>query len=165
MTTPSIESYWRGSDSKSRLETYKAQVTDTIIGNGKETHRRILLLTSEFERITGISLPGVYSSGWRPSAVNDATANAASGSKHLTAEAGDVKDTPAGDLAWWCFKFPKLSLEPFNLYMEHPIATVVKAKVTPWCHLQIVAPRSGSRVFFPNDQSVRDWAEYQRSKA
>ena len=35
------------------------------------------------------------------------------------------------------------SLASLGLWMEHPLAT------KGWCHLQVVSPRSGMRVFYP----------------
>lgn len=62
-------------------------------------------------------------------------------SKHLTCQAIDLEDRD-GSLAKWCLKNLKL-LELIGLWMEHP-------DVTPtWIHLQIVAPGSGNRVFWP----------------
>jgi hypothetical protein len=42
----------------------------------------------------------------------------------------------------WCLEHPEV-LQEIGLWQEHPAAT------KGWCHLQIVPPRSGKRVFFP----------------
>lgn len=81
------------------------------------------------------------SSGWRTLAVNAATPGAAPRSKHLTCEACDLWD-PEGVLDDWCMSHPD-ELADVRLWLEHPAAT------KGWCHVQIVAPRSGQRVFYP----------------
>jgi uncharacterized protein YcbK (DUF882 family) len=83
----------------------------------------------------------LVSSGWRPPSLNAKTAGAAPNSKHMTCQALDVYD-PDGDLDEWCME-NLAKLEEAGLWLEHPSAT------KGWCHLQIVPPRSGKRVFYP----------------
>jgi hypothetical protein len=118
---------------------------------------------------TGIELPEGYASGWRPAAVNESTANAGKASAHLTAEAGDKRDTPNGDFAWWCSRHEAL-LAQHGLYMEHPVATVVRAwhtaamgrrEPTPWCHLSTRAPASHNRVYWPDGKALAEWDAFQ----
>ena len=87
-------------------------------------------------------VPGiVINSGWRPRAINATIPNATPRSKHLTCQAIDLKDE--GDaLDAWCMAHLGV-LESLGLWLEHPDAT------PGWCHLQIIAPRSGRRVFMP----------------
>lgn len=80
-------------------------------------------------------------SGWRPSAANGRTPGAAPRSKHLVAQAIDIAD-PDGELDDWCMAHLH-ELEDVGLWLEHPAAT------KGWCHLQIVPPKSGNRVFYP----------------
>jgi hypothetical protein len=80
-------------------------------------------------------------SGWRPSAINARIPNASARSRHLSCEAIDLSD-PAGTLDAWCMANLD-ELENLGLWLEHPAAT------PGWCHLQIVPPPSGRRVFEP----------------
>ena len=93
-------------------------------------------------------LPGVVNSGWRPQAVNAAVANGRtlspvllSSSKHLSCQAIDLDDAH-GALDAWCMR-NLLVLEEIGLWLEHPEGT------PGWCHVQVVPPRSGRRVFMP----------------
>jgi len=84
---------------------------------------------------------GVVNSGWRPQAVNAVVPNASPRSKHLSCEAIDLDDA-AGALDAWCMRNLAV-LEEIGLWLEHPDAT------PGWCHVQVVPPRSGRRVFMP----------------
>lgn len=82
-------------------------------------------------------------SGWRPPSVNAATKGAAVNSKHMTGQAVDLHD-PAGELGEFLLGgIGMAALEALGLWMEHP------SKTPGWCHLQIVPPGSGRRVFMP----------------
>lgn len=80
-------------------------------------------------------------SGWRPRSVNAQVPNASPRSRHITCEAIDLSD-PDGRLDAWCIANLEV-LETIGLWLEHPAAT------PGWCHVQIVPPRSGRRVFEP----------------
>lgn len=80
-------------------------------------------------------------SGWRPAAFNASVPTAAAKSKHMTGQAVDIVDDE-GELDQWCLDNPEVLTE-LGLYQEHPSAT------KGWCHVQIVAPASGRRVFYP----------------
>lgn len=82
-------------------------------------------------------------SGWRPRSVNEATRNAAKGSKHITGQAIDLRDTGTRDLARWCLKNIE-DVAELGLYMEDPQWTPT------WVHLQNVPPGSHRRVFVPS---------------
>lgn len=85
----------------------------------------------------------LVSSGWRPPAVNAATANAAPNSKHMTGQAIDLYD-PDGDLDEWLLtEDGQKVMTDLGLWHEHPSAT------KGWSHLQSVPPRSGRRTFYP----------------
>lgn len=84
-------------------------------------------------------------SGWRPKAINDATANAAHGSRHLTGEALDLRDNGTRDLAAWCLK-NEADLAEIGLWMERPQWTPT------WVHLQIVPPASRRRYYIPSSK-------------
>ena len=115
----------------------KYPCSDEIKTNALETIKR----TNELKLIYGIK-EDIVASGWRPSAVNDATCNAAKGSTHLTGQALDTKD-PNRRFAKWCLQNLH-ELEEIGLWMEDP-------RWTPtWVHLQTVPPRSGKRVYVPS---------------
>lgn len=89
------------------------------------------------------STASLLSSGWRPAEVNSKTPGAAVHSKHMTCEAADIYD-PDGEVDDFCLSDAGQSvLKRLGLWMEHPSAT------KGWCHVQIVPPRSGNRVFYP----------------
>lgn len=131
----SLETYWKGRDKE-----YPDELTEAIQENAAETVKRINQLLELAEADTGHVFEEV-ASGWRPAAVNDKTANAASHSKHLTAEACDVRD-PLGQLDEWCVQ-NQARLAEIGLWLELP-------KATPnWTHLQTVPPKSHARIFIP----------------
>lgn len=84
---------------------------------------------------------GIVNSGWRPKTINASVPNASPRSRHLTCQAIDLADED-DTLDAWCLAHVEL-LEQLGLWLEHPQAT------PGWCHLQIVPPRSGRRVFMP----------------
>ena len=130
-----LEAYWKGRDTE-----YADELTEEIKTNAAETVRRVNELLALAEADTGYVFAEV-ASGWRPAQVNDATRNAATGSKHLTAEACDVRD-PHGALDVWCVQNQD-KLAEIGLWLELP-------KATPnWTHLQTVPPRSHNRIFIP----------------
>ena len=131
----SLEAYWKGRDKE-----YAAELTPEIQANAWTTLERVNKLLEIAEADTGYTFSEV-ASGWRPAAVNDATANAASHSKHLTAQACDVRD-PLGHLDAWCVANQE-TLKEIGLWMESP------SKTDGWCHLQTEPPKSGNRVFLP----------------
>lgn len=162
--------YWNGPDLVDRRVKYAADFRPEYQANGDNLQARFRAAISYVVGQHGLVLPEEeWASGWRPPGVNEVTANAAKKSTHLTAEGGDRKDTVDGSLAWGLMKDPH-PLEVHGLYMEHPVATVVRSwerafrqypepgKVgvpTPWCHAQM-RPLS-VRVFFPDTASVAEW--------
>ena len=130
-----LSAYWKGRDKE-----YADELTAEIQANAQNTVAKVNELLALAEADTGYQFGGV-ASGWRPPEINDATANAASHSKHLTGEACDVRD-PLGHLDAWCVANQD-ALEKIGLWMESP------SKTEGWTHLQTVPPRSGSRVFLP----------------
>lgn len=125
-----LKDYWMGRD-----VLFAAELTDKVIGNAMQTVERASQLLQQFGEARSVA------SGWRPRAVNAATPGAALFSKHMTGQAVDLHD-PEGDLDEWCLANPQ-SLEAIGLWQEHPAAT------KGWCHIQIVPPKSGNRVFYP----------------
>ena len=125
-----LSDYWMGRDKENISD-----MTGTILENASETVNRANLLLRAFGQERTVN------SGWRPPSVNAATPGAALKSKHMTGQAIDLAD-PEGDLDEWCFDHPDI-LERIGLWQEHPAST------KNWCHVQIVPPKSGRRVFYP----------------
>lgn len=80
----------------------------------------------------------ILSSGFRTSEANR-MAKGATNSPHMRGEAVDISD-PDNKLD---ALITDELLERFNLYREHP------SKTDRWTHLQICAPKSGKRSFYP----------------
>lgn len=132
--------YWMHRDSRYRLEW-----TEEVKRNGIRLVAAVNKLLALAE-IDGIVRDAV-SSGWRPQACNDATANAAKASKHLTGHACDIRDA-GREFAQWCM----LNLDKLascGLYMEDPRWTYSENGLH-WVHLQDEPPKSGKRVYIPN---------------
>lgn len=124
--------YWMNRDTK-----YAEELTGEIEANAAELLGKVNNLLAAL----GWPDPEVRS-GWRPPAVNDATRNAAAGSKHLTGQAIDLADNDRA-LARAIMMEPDV-LQQFGLYMED-------CRWTPsWVHLQSVPPKSGKRIFIPS---------------
>lgn len=160
--------FWNGPDLLDRRIKYAKDFKPEYQANGDDVQRRISAAIAAFRSETQIELPEGYASGWRPPAVNEATSNAGKHSLHLVAAAGDKRDTPSGDFAWWCMRHPEV-LEQHGLYMEHPVATVVRAfrtaktqkrAPTPWCHLTTFAPHSHLRCYFPDEAAPQEWQAF-----
>jgi len=124
-----------------RDKQYAAELTDEIRRNAEQTIQRANLLLTEFKAATGDTEQRRVNSGWRPAAVNASVPNAAVRSKHMTGQAIDISD-PDGDLDDWCTTH-QVTLTSIGLWLEHPAST------KGWCHVQIVPPKSGNRVFYP----------------
>lgn len=164
-------SYWNGPDEVDRREVYAADFRPQYQTNGDDLQRRVAAVETAFRAEAGAVLPGGWSSGWRSPEVNDSTQNAGKASTHLTANGGDLRDTPDGTFVWWCMRNQHI-LAVHGLYMEHPVATVVRAwrraeeqqrEPTPWCHLQSLPPKSHHRVYFPDSGSLQEWEDLQRA--
>jgi hypothetical protein len=149
-----IEQYLMGRDVK-----YAHELTAQIRANAEELVGKVNLLLA-FAEADGVE-PGfdqvthtAVASGWRPLAINQAlerTANAAPTSRHITAEAVDLQDTPERSLATWCLANLD-ALQRAGLWMERPQWT---GGADPWVHLQMRPPRSGKRVFIPSASPAR----------
>lgn len=132
-----LTDYWMGREVK-----YGRELTYDIIANANVLLDRVNALLGVFSDETGIEIEQV-ASGWRPKGINDATANAAASSRHLTGEAIDLRDTADRALARWCLSHLQ-ALEELGLWMEDPQWTPT------WVHLQIRPPRSERRVYIPS---------------
>jgi len=118
-----------------RDHAYPDDYTAQIAANTRRTVDKI----NEFLMASGFD--GHVNSGWRPPAVNGATKGAAPKSNHMLALACDLLD-PGGVIDRWSMGHPE-TLEHIGLWQESPGST------PGWCHLQIVPPHSGHRVFLP----------------
>lgn len=141
MALITLSQYYMGRDLK-----FPGQLSKELRNNAGITVTRAntLLGLAESQGVTLELHPvngSLVSSGWRPPAINTATPGAALRSKHMTCQAIDIYD-PDGDLDDWCLAHLS-ALETAQLWLEHPSAT------KGWCHLQIIPPRSGRRVFYP----------------
>ena len=134
-----LGAYWKGRDTE-----YADELTEVIRANAQVTVDRLNALLVRAER-TDID---TVNSGWRPRSVNEATSNASTSSKHLTAEAGDIPDVDR-TLAHWCADHQDVLVE-LELWFED-------FRYTPtWVHAQIVPPRSGKRIYIPSSAEPRD---------
>lgn len=136
-----LEQYLMG-----RETIYPNEFNEAIKANAEKTVEKVnsLLAVMEAEGVPLEAHPQtqtLISSGWRPPQINSQVKNAAVKSRHMTGEAVDLYD-PEGALDYFCLE-NQASLASLGLWMEHPLAT------KGWAHLQSVAPRSGSRVFYP----------------
>ena len=134
-----IEEYFDGRDKE-----HADELTEEIISNAEDTVDKVnwLLDESGFEHIDRLN------SGWRPQSINQATRNAAPGSKHLTAQAADIRDADR-HLAHWCVLNLDVLAE-IGLWMEDP-------RWTPsWVHVQTIPPKSRKRVYIPSTQPPLD---------
>lgn len=116
-------------------EAADGELTDEIRANAAITVSRANLL------LKAAGIEAGLRSGWRPAAANAGIANAAPKSKHMTGQAIDLEDNE-GELDDFCMKRPDV-LKTIGLWQEHPSAT------KSWCHVQIIPPKSGNRVFYP----------------
>lgn len=137
------DDYWMGRDA-----AHADELTDEIRDHCTELLGRVNLLLGWAYR-DGVrpaldARSGTHvASGWRPKAINDAIANAAHSSRHLTGEAIDLRDNGTRDLARWCLAHEE-DLAEIGLWMERPQWTPT------WVHLQIVPPGSRRRYYIPS---------------
>lgn len=134
-----IEDYWMGRD-----KTYSVELTDEIRKNAAVTVAR----ANDLLERAGLGELDYVASGWRPKSINDFTANAGKGSRHLTGQAIDIGD-PDRRLARWCATHYPI-LEELGLWLEHPGWT------PSWVHLQTIPPASGKRCYIPSNSPSLD---------
>lgn len=145
-----IEQYWMGRD-----VTYAAELTPEIRANAEMLVPKVNLLLG-FAEADGVE-PGLdqvthtpVASGWRPQGVNSRTSNSAIASPHLKGLGVDLQDIIGKRiLACWCLANPD-ALKQVGIWMERPQWTCGVHNDDPWCHWQIIAPRSGRRFFIPS---------------
>ena len=129
---------------KGRDIAYASELTPEIRANAAVTVERVNMLLGAFYASQAEGSYRTVNSGWRPPEVNAATEGAALHSRHMTGEACDLSDDDAA-LDAWCLLQSKAGgeLERIGLWLESPQST------PRWCHIQIIAPGSGQRVFIP----------------
>ena len=115
---------------------HPGELTTELRANAALTVQR----TNALLRLAGLRTCEV-NSGWRPTAINAATAGASPRSRHITCQAIDLCDAFDALDGWCMANLP--ALEAIGLWLEHPSAT------PGWCHVQTLPPGSGNRVFFP----------------
>jgi hypothetical protein len=147
-----LEDYWMGRDF-----AYAHELTETIAGNAAVTVARVnrMLEAMAVDGLHAECKAGSHSpvaSGWRPVEINARVPAAVPDSPHISGAACDLYD-PRDALDDWCAAHAGV-LRELELWLEHPDYT------KGWCHVQIVPPRCGSRVFrpcFPPRSSVSLW--------
>jgi hypothetical protein len=136
MNEISIADYFMGRD-----KIYASDLTTQIQENAAETVRRANLLMGFFYLQNPKAHRRGVNSGWRPPAINGATKGAATKSNHMIGKAIDMGDDDE-ELDNWCMSpAGQKCLTDIGLWLEHPEST------PRWCHIQIVPPASGNRVF------------------
>lgn len=86
--------------------------------------------------------PMMVTSGWRPADINAVTVGAAAHSNHTIGLAVDIAD-PVGDLRNYVLTNLAL-MQEIGMFFEDFNWT------RSWVHFQIVAPKSGKRIFVPS---------------
>lgn len=128
---------------KGRDVTYASELTPDIRSNAAVTVGRVNDLLAAFYDSQSEGSYRTVNSGWRPAEVNAGTVGAAKNSKHMTGQACDLSDDDEA-LDNWCLGVEgTAALVRIGLWQESPAST------PRWCHVQIVAPKSGRRVFIP----------------
>lgn len=116
---------------KTHASEYSQEISDNL--------DRLLIALNKFREL--YRKPMTVSSGWRPPSLNATVAGAAKKSNHMLGLACDFRDLDGG-LDEFCVNNQDI-LEACGLYLEAP------EKTPNWCHLQVVAPKSGRRIFQP----------------
>lgn len=133
-----LEDYYMGRDI-----VFKDDLSDEIRANAKTTVEHANKLLARYIASTGDARPRRVTSGWRPPSVNEKVSGAAKRSNHMVGRAVDIADASCALKRWLVTPAGQVALIECGLWMEHPDATPT------WVHVQIVPPRSGSRIFRP----------------
>lgn len=141
----SHDDYFRGRDKQ-----YAADLTPEIEANAVHTIACANLALTLFYKDTPTAAHPVVNSGWRPPAVNQATAGAAPHSRHMLAMAIDLSDHDR-KLCLWSLRNKDRLKQCGILGMERPEAT------PDWCHWQTEAVGSGVFVFWPTQAALVAW--------
>lgn len=128
---------------KGRDIAYASELTPEIRANAQITVDRVNQLLAAFYASQSEGAYRTVNSGWRPPEVNASTSGAAKNSKHMTGQACDLSDDDEMLDSWCLTAEGRAALVRIGLWQESPAST------PRWCHVQIVAPASGNRVFIP----------------
>jgi len=139
------------STGKDRSVEYASSYTKQVSDNLDKTAAVLSLVESAYTKDTGKKFS--FSSGWRPEAVNAATAGAAKASKHTLGFAADIIDPD--NHVWEWFKANLALCKKLGVYLEDP-RWCKSAKGNMWVHAQIVPPASKKRVFIPYADQVKN---------
>lgn len=120
-------------------EYFKDQDTSKITHEQYCNAMRLLHVINLLREDMGI--PFIVNSGFR-SKEHNLKIGGSQNSHHMHCRAIDLRDTN-GLIKAQLQANDHAMLKKYDLYMESPLFTPT------WCHLQIVAPRSGVRVFNP----------------
>ena len=137
-----IDQFWTGPEGR-RDVLYARELTAAIRHNAGITVERANKLLAMYSAATGDERPRGVTSGWRPAAVNSTTQGAAKRSNHMQGLAVDIADASGALDAWLGTAAGLAALGECELWAEAADATPT------WCHVQIVPPRSGRRIFNP----------------
>lgn len=135
-----LSDYYMGRDAKYPLDlltSYRHNANITV----DLSNRLLVGLKVANVPLTLNASGSIVNSGWRPPTVNAATPGASKTSLHMSCQAIDLYD-PSGFIDEYLFH-NQLILKDLGLWLEHPDST------PKWCHVQILPPRSGNRVFKP----------------
>lgn len=123
--------YWRNRETK-----YANDLTEEVNENATKLLVAVTLFLANYTK------PVIMSSGWRPKTYNDKIGGAPS-SNHITGLAIDLKDT---DNRLFEYVLQNLELaKELGLHFEN------KNYTPSWVHIQLKAPKSGKRIFIPNN--------------
>ena len=111
--------------------------------NARELLGKVNAALEAFDAHRGAHFPAIVTSGYRTPAINKCIPNAAKKLLHMTGQAIDIRDRTGELDAYFLSGAGALVLMRCGLWLEHPSAT------PNWCHLQSLAPRSGSNPFYP----------------
>lgn len=125
----------------------------SIQDNLNELHRRVNIIRAAYGK------PLHVTSGFRDPARNSAAGGAIK-SKHLIGCAVDFRDNAPHEFWNWC-------LTNLPLFVSTGLWLEDKRHTKTWLHVQIQAPRSGSRIFIPSSKTAPHpdiWSgEYDKS--
>jgi hypothetical protein len=134
-----LEHYLMGRD-----QLFPDQYTPEIDANAQHTLGVVNALLERMAADGVVPPEPVVASGWRTAQINERTSNAAAHSKHLTAQACDLHDTPDRALARWAIANEAAMRECGVEGMERPQWTPT------WLHVQTVAVASGHFCYVPS---------------
>lgn len=119
----------------------------------EDNMNKTISIVNAFLKDIGVDWDVQVSSGWRPQAINNATKGAAVQSNHTKCLAVDIVDIHPHPLM-------TLILDNLDKAEKHGVYFEDFRATASWVHIQIVAPKSGKRIFVPNSnpfQAPNKW--------